>query len=147
VAVESEPLGHLLYLATRCLRATLTDKLAPYGLTSAQCAVLATVAAMEKAGRGDDISAASVGARLQQVDRTTMSGIVRRLARDGWVTLRIHPTDRRARVISLTAKAKGLLPTFAALRAETIAEAARGLDEAELSALRASLRKIIENLT
>lgn len=146
-------LGHLLNHATKALRAALGQRLATHGLTSAQWAVLALITRLEQDCHPDgppgrrlaDINAATLGAHLQ-VDRTTMSGIIRRLHRDGWITVREHPTDRRARVIGVTDKTRGLQPTFKVLVRETVEQAARGFSQEELTALNRMLQRVADNL-
>lgn len=144
--------SRLLNLATKLLRTTLTNRLAPYGLTSAQWAVLALIERLEAGGgsagcapAGRGINAATLGSHLQ-IDRTTMSGIVRRLERDGWISVGEHPTDRRRRAIRITERARSLQPAFKVLVRETVEQAARGFRQDELETLNRLLERVIDNL-
>lgn len=74
------------------------ERIAPYGLTQAQFFML--VALYEE--EGPSLSAL---AEKTHLDRPTVTGLVDRLERDGWVERRADPNDRRSFRIFLTVKA------------------------------------------
>lgn len=81
-----------------------------------------------------------------QVEQATMTALLARLERDGWVVRAPHPTDRRSNLISLTDHARELLPRA---RAATTAVAERALDqfsEEERAMLGDLLRRVVDNL-
>jgi DNA-binding MarR family transcriptional regulator len=55
----------------------------------------------------DGLSQTELSAR-SQIDRTTIGGIIDRLEKEGLVERRIHPEDRRAYQVYLTAKGRSL---------------------------------------
>lgn len=83
-------------------------------------------------------------AGLIAFDRTTMGGVVERLAQRGLLTRKPHPTDRRARALEITPAGAELLD-----RVEPAVERAQklmvsGLDEAEAAEFLRLLRKAVE---
>jgi len=79
----------------------LKDHLRPYGLTTVQRLILGV---LEKE---DGLSAGEVGQRLV-LDSATLSGILERMADNGWINKETDPNDRRVVRVFATAKAKGL---------------------------------------
>lgn len=79
----------------------LKDHLRPYGLTTVQRLILGV---LEKE---DGLSAGEVGQRLV-LDSATLSGILERMADNGWISKETDPNDRRVVRVFATAKAKGL---------------------------------------
>ncbi|SMC25539.1 DNA-binding transcriptional regulator, MarR family [Desulfacinum hydrothermale DSM 13146] len=83
---------------SRSLSRTYRDRIAPHGLTQAQFFML--IALYEEDG--------APPSRLSQktrLDRPTVTGLLDRLERDGWVERRSDPADRRSLRVFLTAKA------------------------------------------
>jgi len=58
---------------------------------------------------GDGISVGELGERVA-LDSSTLTGIIDRMERSGYVERHSHPTDRRAVLLFLTPKAKELGP-------------------------------------
>ncbi len=83
-------------------------------------------------------------AGLIAFDRTTMGGVVERLAQRGLVSRQPHPTDRRARALEITAAGADLLAHVepAVLRAQVAMLS--GLDAAEASDFLRLLAKAVE---
>ena len=83
-------------------------------------------------------------AGLIAFDRTTMGGVVDRLAQRGLLTRKPHPTDRRARTLEITAAGADLLDRVepAVQRAQEIMVS--GLDAAEAAEFLRLLRKAVE---
>lgn len=81
-------------------------------------------------------------ARQIAYDPVTLSGVIDRLCKKGLVSRNISPTDRRARVIALTAAGHTLLaqasPQVAALQADILAP----LEQEEQAQLLRLLKKI-----
>jgi len=75
------------------------EKIQPFGLTHGQFFML--VALFEEDG--------ALPSRLAEktaLDRPTITGLLDRLERDGWVERRLDPTDRRTFRVHLTSRAK-----------------------------------------
>ncbi|MBC7360273.1 MAG: MarR family transcriptional regulator [Desulfacinum sp.] len=83
---------------SRSLSKHYRDRIAPYGLTQAQFFML--IALYEEDG-----ALPSRLAEKTHLDRPTVTGLIDRLERDGWVERRSDPEDRRSLRVYLTGKA------------------------------------------
>lgn len=87
--------GFLLAKAHQWLFARFRDLLAPYGITPQQFALLAFL------WKQDRLSQVELSEKTE-VDRTTLSGLIDRLEKQGLVVREPHPSDRRACLVALT---------------------------------------------
>jgi DNA-binding MarR family transcriptional regulator len=87
--------GFLLAKAHQCLFARFRDLLAPHGITPQQFALLAFL------WKQDSLSQIELSEKTE-IDRTTISGLVDRLEKQGMVSRQPHPRDRRACLVTLT---------------------------------------------
>ncbi len=87
--------GFLLAKAHQCLFARFRDLLAPHGITPPQFALLAFL------WKRDGLSQTELTEKTD-VDRTTLSGLIDRLEKQGLVARTPHPNDRRAYLVTLT---------------------------------------------
>ncbi len=110
-------------------------KLEPYHLTPPQFATLAYL------WKKDNINQVHLG-ELMGVDRTTISGIVDRLERDGLVERGADPGDRRSWMLFLTDKGKLLQKELAPIALEFNNSLTAGLTEEETAQLIIMLKKI-----
>jgi DNA-binding MarR family transcriptional regulator len=78
-------------------------RLAPFGLTSPQYFVFNAL------WMGDGISVSELGERVS-LDSSTLTGIIDRLEKSGYVERKINPGDRRSVLIFLTDKAREVGP-------------------------------------
>lgn len=85
-------------------------------------------------------------AERAHVEQPTMAALLARMERDGLIARGPHPNDRRASLISLTAKAKERLPEAKARLAEIAGQATSGLGERDRATLLSLLRRVVENL-
>jgi DNA-binding MarR family transcriptional regulator len=74
-------------------------------------------------------------ADAEQVTVPTMSGVVRGLEETGLAQRSAHPTDRRATVVSATAKGRKLMLRGRDQRVDQLVERLRGLNDRDLTAL------------
>jgi len=93
--------GYLANHMARLFATRLTEAVRPLGLAPAQFMVLLEL------WDEDGLTQADLVARLD-VEQATMAGTLGRMARDGLVTYRPHPSDRRARTVHLTETARAL---------------------------------------
>lgn len=111
--------GFLLAKAHQRLFARFRDLLAPHGITPPQFALLAFL------WKRDGLSQTEL-AEKTEVDRTTLSGLIDRLAKQGLVNRCPHPNDRRACLVTLTPAGrkleKQLAPIATNLRQQINAE-------------------------
>lgn len=82
--------------AARFVSQFYDQALAPSGLKSTQRSILMQIARTRDVGVGEL-------AELLVLDRTAMTHNLKPLVRDGLVTIGTSPTDKRARVVALTA--------------------------------------------
>ena len=82
-----------------------------YELTTSQWAVLKQLEIEEDCDSSlSRRTAVEIAAKLD-IDKPTISGIVHRLYEKGMIKKSRHPDDKRATILSLTPKAKELIPT------------------------------------
>ena len=95
--------GFLLWQLTNLWQQRMRSALAPLGITHVQFVLLASVAWLENSERL--VSQASLS-RHAHTDVMMTSQVVRTLEEKGLLTRTIHPTDTRAKVVSLTAEGR-----------------------------------------
>ncbi|WP_303722553.1 MarR family winged helix-turn-helix transcriptional regulator [Malonomonas rubra] len=93
--------GFLLAKAHQRLFARFRDILMPHGVTPPQFALLAFL------WKRDGLSQTELTEKTE-VDRTTLSGLIDRLEKQGLVARIPHPGDRRAYLVTLTAAGRKL---------------------------------------
>ncbi|WP_240653792.1 MarR family winged helix-turn-helix transcriptional regulator [Streptomyces sp. AcE210] len=123
--------------AARYLGATYDKALAPTGLRATQFSIL------QKLSTHEQITISSL-AEMIAMDRTTLASNLKPLAREGLVTVEPSPTDRRARIVTLTpdglARMTAALPYWRTVQSEF--EESFGGDKA--AQLRAALEDILD---
>ncbi|MFB6679946.1 MarR family winged helix-turn-helix transcriptional regulator [Streptomyces sp. NPDC056390] len=123
--------------AARYLGATYDKALAPTGLRATQFSIL------QKLSTHEQITISSL-AEMIAMDRTTLASNLKPLAREGLVTVEASPTDRRARIVTLTpdglARMTAALPHWRTVQSEF--EERFGGDKA--AQLRAALEDILD---
>jgi DNA-binding MarR family transcriptional regulator len=102
---ENSP-GFLLWQVANQWQRLRRAALETVGLTNVQFVLLAGLAWLE---RKEGVVSQSRLASFCRTDAMMTSQVIRALERDGYVTRRPHPTDRRARRIVLTEKGAELL--------------------------------------
>lgn len=143
---DSNNLGYLLNKSTKMLKNKFNDKLKEFDLTLSQWSVLRDVYSQELSDKElKDISPASVAQRLY-INRPTMSGIMDRLLKKGWIIATTNQNDRRSQIISLTEKSKNLMIELDELGDDVVELAVQGFTESEIMQLKAYLSRIIKNL-
>jgi len=91
-----------LQRAARALARRFDDALRPLGLTNGQFSLMMSLNRPEPAGM-------AAVASLLAMDRTTLTAALKPLQRRGLINIMVAPTDRRARLMSLTPKGRKLL--------------------------------------
>ena len=136
---SQEYVGLLIAAARRSLRHAVQKRVAPLRLNPPQFWALLAVA---------ENSGASLGeiARRQRIDPPAASRIVAALVRRGLVQLQLDPEDRRRSRLRLTRSGSELVRRLRPIAADVRARVVSGMNSGEQAALRASLRKVIDNL-
>ena len=139
-SASEEPLGFVIHDVARMMRWSFDRRAAQVGLTRSQWYVLACLL------RSDGIQQKALA---EQMDITAISltGLLDRLERDGWVERRNDPTDRRAKQVYLSAKVEPVLASISKIGREVRSDALKGISEQEQTQLMALLQKMRSNLS
>lgn len=135
--------GYLINKASKATKWDLSNRLSDLGLTASQFAVIKDIQICE--AKELDATPAEIAKRLNS-DRPTISGILERLVKQGWVYRVMHPEDRRSHFIKLTDKSKENLAILEELSNKTMEGALKGFKKEELQDFADYLQRIIENL-
>lgn len=107
--------GFLLWQLTNLWQNHIRSALAPLGITHVQFVLLASTAWLENSER---LVSQAILSRHARTDIMMTSQVVRTLEEKGLLTRTVHPTDMRAKVVSLTTEGREV-----AQRALTVVEA------------------------
>ncbi|MGX9351567.1 MarR family winged helix-turn-helix transcriptional regulator [Shimia sp. W99] len=128
--------GFLANHMARLFAAGLARRIQPLGLAPAQFMVLLVL------WDGDGLTQRDLVERLD-VEQATMANTLARMERDGLITRQPSPTDKRARIVRLTDKARALEgDAKAAAQAQNNA-ALSGLSAAEADQLVDLMRRVV----
>lgn len=136
---KSNSAGFLANHMARLFAKGLAGRVEPLGLAPAQFMTLLEL------WDGDGLTQQELRLRLD-VEQATMANTLKRMERDGLITRRAHKTDKRARLVRLTDKARGLRDQALAAAAAQNASAMAGLSEVEHQQLIALMQRVIERM-
>lgn len=142
---HTDNLSHLLNNTSRALKWQLNRKLEGYNLTSVQWNVLNDLHIFKVEDKFKFATSAAIAQRLN-IDRPTMSGVVNRLIKNGWIITEENQEDKRSQIIILTDKTNQLISHLETLSDDIIAKALKGFTEEDISVLKDMLYRIVENL-
>lgn len=129
--MQNGNIGYLLNQAAKSLKYELNTALEREGFTASQWAVLKHLELLGLEGVPvDRYTAVSIGERLD-MDKPTMSGIVKRLVEKGALRKLSHPTDKRASVLELTEETREVLPVLERISEQALQQALNGFTEAD----------------
>ncbi len=95
--------------------------------------------------RKDGLKVVELG-RKAGLEPSTMTGLIDRMERDGLVTRRVDPKDRRAQQIHLTEQGSGVKASVQAVVEEVIAKVFTGISEKEMGQTKNVLRQVLGNV-
>src|SRR5580698_2577182 len=121
--------------AARTLARRFDDALRPFGLTNGQFSLLMSLNRPEPPSMGPVAS-------LLAMDRTTLTAALKPLERRGLIKVSPEPTDRRSRILRLTAKGMSLLVDAAEVWQSMHAEMEKLIPDGNPEALRRGLRAL-----
>jgi DNA-binding MarR family transcriptional regulator len=121
--------------AARVLARRFDEALRPYGLTNGQFSLLMSLNRPEPPPMGPVAS-------LLAMDRTTLTAALKPLERRGLVQITPDPSDRRSRILKLTAAGRKLLANALPVWKNTHAEVERLIPEGDPEKLRQGLRAL-----
>ena len=113
------------------------QRLSPFGLTSPQYFVFNAL------WMGDGISIGELGERVS-LDTSTITGVIDRMERNGYVERRPNPDDRRSVLVFLTGKARELGPRILEFADELDANLRQPFSQEEMDAFERVLRLLAE---
>ena len=113
------------------------QRLSPFGLTPPQYFVFNAL------WMGDGISVGELGERVS-LDSSTLTGIIDRMERSGYVERRPNPDDRRSVLVLLTAKARELGPNILEFANELDATLRQPFSHEEMDTFERLLRSLAE---
>ena len=141
---QNMPMGLRFSLLHRVFRKQLDARLQEKGLTGVQFGVLGQLRRLRRAGREEinqrDLEAAT------HVTHPTMTEIVKRLEKQGFVVCAPSERDRRFKSIRATEKAAALQQEMDELDESIFRELCEGLTPEELEALRSVTDKMLRNI-
>jgi DNA-binding MarR family transcriptional regulator len=142
MALKDTPstLGFLFIDIARLLRRNLDRRLQALGLTQAQWRAIARLA------RNEGMTQIDLAESLE-TQPITVTRLVDRMEKAGWVERRAHPHDRRAVRLFLTPRSQPILAEMQARGADTMSEATRGVAVGAQKQLLDTLDHIKQNLS
>jgi len=132
-------LGLLVSDTARLLRRNMDRRLQALGLTQAQWRAIARLS------RAEGMTQVELAERLE-IQPITLTRLIDRLEKAGWVERRTHPLDRRAVQLYLAPRSQPILEEMHARAAETLSEATRGVAASAQKQLLETLERIKHNL-
>jgi DNA-binding MarR family transcriptional regulator len=132
--------GYVLFETARLMSKRFDQRARTLGLTRAQCQVLVRLVQHE------GINQARL-AELAELEPISLTRCLDRMEQAGWIVRRADPTDRRARLLFMTEKAKPLFDQVLEVGYETRAEALAGLTLADRDRLVDLLLQVRGNLS
>jgi MarR family transcriptional regulator, transcriptional regulator for hemolysin len=123
----------------RLLRTYADQQARQFGMTRAQWAVLARLEYAEGLKQAEL-------ADLLDLQPITLTRLVDRLCTSGLIERRADPSDRRAKRLYLTARARPLMNRLADLGENMMATVLEGLDAAKIEQMTANLSSVRDNL-
>jgi MarR family transcriptional regulator, transcriptional regulator for hemolysin len=130
--------GYVLFETARLMSKRFDQRAKGLGLTRAQCQVLVHLV------RHEGINQAGL-AELLELEPISLARCVDRMEQTGWIERRPDPSDRRARLLYMTDKARPLFDRILELGYETRMEALAGLAEDERERLLELLQRVRAN--
>jgi MarR family transcriptional regulator, organic hydroperoxide resistance regulator len=127
-----------LQRATHVTLAALAAELADLGLAASEANVLANLADAK-----GEVTVSRL-ANLVGSRPTTMTAVLDRLERRGWVARRAHPSDRRALLVELTPEGRTVARSVRRAYDRVEEKVVETLSPSAARSLRASLRRIAE---
>jgi DNA-binding MarR family transcriptional regulator len=137
MADDELSMGYLMHWGGRLLRRLADRRLKPLGLSSAHLPVINALA------RDEPLSQKAL-AEIASIEQPTMAAMLSRMERDGIVTRRPDPADRRSALFALTPQTRRRLGAVRAAVEEVNREALRGLPADERRGFRRQLQTMIE---
>jgi DNA-binding MarR family transcriptional regulator len=132
-------IGYRLADNSRQLRRLFDERVRSLGITGPQARLLLSLE------RSPNQNQAFYAERLE-IEPITLTRIVDRLEEAGWVERQADPADRRARILHLTDKSRGIVTRLRLTVEDLFEDMMDGFDQAERDSFAAALERIAANL-
>lgn len=133
--------GYLVHDVSRIRRVVMDEVMRPYGITRAQWSMLSTLS------RGGNNGMMQVDiARLLDVGKVTVGGLIDRLEASGHVERRADAEDRRAKRVYITEKGYDVIQLMIAVASKINRRSLKGVSAEDLEVVERSLVQIKRNL-
>lgn len=132
-------IGYWITMTSHFYEQRLNEELAPYGITFRQFQVLAWLFYT------GDLSQAELSQRLM-IEPPTLSGILDRMQREGWIQRRPSDTDRRRKVVRLQPSARAVWEKVVVCLTGMRDRATENMSGRDVETLKRLLSKVQENL-
>lgn len=133
-------LGYLLGVSSRFIKRKMDKELLRYSLTTSQWAVIKLLS------KEDGLTQVQIAQKLKG-DKATAGSVILNLHEKQYVDKMLGQNDKRAYVISLTKKGRDAVEEINLIAHNVTREALAGISEENQKILKASLEKIISNLS
>src|SRR2546426_319322 len=133
-----ETFGPLLHGTARAWRQKLDERLRPMGLSQAKWRTLLHLSLAE-----DALTQAEIAARLG-VEEPTVVKLLHRLEREGWITRKSSPLDRRCKMVLLGRRAQQVIAQINVTAHKLRHELLGGIRQSDLQACMRVLARIRE---
>jgi len=132
-------IGYWLVMTAQACERALSAELLPQGITYRQCQVLGWLV------HEGDLSQNELAERMR-VEPPTLTGILDRMERSGWVERHVDVHDRRRKLIRPGPQAEPIWAKIVACLRRVRTDAVRGLSSEEVTRLRELLGRVQTNL-
>jgi MarR family transcriptional regulator, transcriptional regulator for hemolysin len=133
--------GYLVHDVSRIRRTVMDQVMRPYGITRSQWSVLSTLSR----GGNDGMMQVDL-ARLMEVGKVTVGGLVDRLEASGHVERRADASDRRAKRVFITEQGFRVIRLMIAVSTKVNRRVLKGLTPAEIVTAEKVLIQVKHNL-
>lgn len=133
--------GFLLHDVSRLRRTVFDQRVRPYGITRSQWWVLAHLSR----ARGQPMSQIEL-ARLLDVGKATLGGLIDRLERSGYVVRGNDEADRRVKTVAITTEGETLISIMEKVGNELNSSVISGIPDADMEVFERSLAQMKRNL-
>lgn len=137
------PKGLRFAILQKTIRLQMDDYVRDLGLTGTQFGVLGALSRLEYEGSGEVTQKALEDAA--HVTHPTMTELLKKIEKKGFVTCRTSSVDRRCKVIASTEKARALHQAIGEFDERVFAELCRGVSAEEVDALLRITDVMLEN--
>lgn len=144
--IQSNDVGYLIGKATRLMRRNIGKLLLDTGITFPQMMVINYLYMNQKCKKDNSLNTPGMIAKHLDYDRPTVTGILTRLDKQGWITRRKNREDKRSQIITLAEKSNELMKKFSLILEDLNKDILKGFQESEIKSLKTNLTKIIDNL-